>query len=105
MWSSDFVNHSYDYRSNWTSLSHVTITYSFILITLHLRKNKKGTDGEIRKHIILYTKSLNCKSNFLHCVHCLKVNHYTLNMENQWLDINLNNTATVISNGAVHKMF
>ena len=25
--SSDFVNHSYDYRPNWTSLSPVTITY------------------------------------------------------------------------------
>ena len=25
--SSDFVNHSYDYRPNWTLLSPVTITY------------------------------------------------------------------------------
>ena len=27
MRSSDFVNHSYDYRPNWTPLSPVTITY------------------------------------------------------------------------------
>ena len=26
MWSSDFVNHSHDYRPNWTPLSPVTIT-------------------------------------------------------------------------------
>ena len=24
-WSSDFVNHSYDYRPNWTPLSPITI--------------------------------------------------------------------------------
>ena len=28
MRSSDFVNHSYDYRPNWTPLSPVTITNS-----------------------------------------------------------------------------
>ena len=26
-WSSDFVNHSYDYKLNWTPLSPVTIIY------------------------------------------------------------------------------
>ena len=25
--SSHFVNHSYDYRPNWTPLSHITIIY------------------------------------------------------------------------------
>ena len=29
MQSSDFVNHSYDYRPNWTPLSPVTITNSY----------------------------------------------------------------------------
>ena len=32
--SSDFVNHSYDYRPNWTPLSPVTITNSSITIIL-----------------------------------------------------------------------
>ena len=27
--SSDFVNHLYDYRPNWTPLNPVTITYSY----------------------------------------------------------------------------
>ena len=38
--SSDFVNHSYDYRPNWTLLSPVTITYySYI--------NLKRPDGKL----------------------------------------------------------
>ena len=32
MRSSDFVNHSYDYRPNWTPLSPVTITNSALYI-------------------------------------------------------------------------
>ena len=34
MRSSDFVNHSYDYRPNWTPLSPVTITYYYTLYSL-----------------------------------------------------------------------
>ena len=35
MRSSDFVNHSYDYRPNWTPLSPVTITKFVYVIGLH----------------------------------------------------------------------
>ena len=28
-WLRDFVNHSYDYRPNWTPLSPITITYYY----------------------------------------------------------------------------
>ena len=35
MWSSDFVNHSYDYKLNWTSLSPVTMIYSGTAVNLH----------------------------------------------------------------------
>ena len=40
MRSSDFVNHSYDYKLNWTPLSPVTITYlpSYKLIIALLKK-------------------------------------------------------------------
>ena len=34
-WSSDFVNHSYDYKPNWTSLSPVTMIYSGTAVNLH----------------------------------------------------------------------
>ena len=34
-WSSDFVNHSYDYKPNWTSLSPVTMIYSGTPVNLH----------------------------------------------------------------------
>ena len=34
MRSSNFVNHSYDYKPNWTPLSPVTITYYNIIIII-----------------------------------------------------------------------
>ena len=34
-WLSDFVNHSYDYKPNWTSLSPVTMIYSGTAVNLH----------------------------------------------------------------------
>ena len=36
MWSSDFVNHSHDYRPNWTPLSPVTITNRALKAQVHV---------------------------------------------------------------------
>ena len=38
--------------------------YSFILITLHLRKNEKEMDWEIGKHITLYKNHLTVNPTF-----------------------------------------
>ena len=42
MWSSDFVNHSYDYRLNWTPLSPININYLFSC-RLHIPQDKTSS--------------------------------------------------------------
>ena len=37
--SSDFVNHSYDYRPNWTPLSPITIIYYYFIIIFNYNDN------------------------------------------------------------------
>ena len=46
-WLSNFVNHSYDYRLNWTPLSPVTMDYLFFLQAPHSPRQNQFILGQL----------------------------------------------------------
>ena len=98
MRSSDFVNHSYDYRPNWTPLSPVTITnFPKLTIKLHqvsynlhehvLNDNRIITSLSLQVSHCKLRHNQHCENSFLNFIRTVGHVVYTLQDKSYIFDL------------------